>query len=81
MDENYKGQSAAVLPGTYSNMAMLGFPDNALSSLQVPAGYRVVLYENENFGGKNYTITGSKNRFYLSGWSDKTSSIAVYRDR
>jgi hypothetical protein len=81
VDENYKGQSVAVLPGTYSNMAMLGFPDNALSSLQVPVGYRVVLYEYENFGGKSYTITESKNRFYLSGWSDKTSSIAVYRDR
>lgn len=80
-DENYRGQSAALLPGTYSNMAMLGFPNKALSSLQVPAGYRVVIYENENFTGKNYTITESKSKFYLSGWNDKTSSIAVYRDR
>lgn len=80
-DENYKGQSVAVLPGTYSSMSALGFPNKALSSLQVPAGYRVVLYENENFSGKNYTVTDSKTKFYLSGWNDKTSSIAVYRDR
>lgn len=80
-DENYRGQSAAILPGTYSNMAMLGFPNKALSSLQVPAGYRVVIYENENFTGKSYTITESKSKFYLSGWNDRTSSIAVYRDR
>lgn len=80
-DENYRGQSATVLPGTYSSMSALGFPDNALSSLQVPAGYRVVLYENENFTGKNYTVTDSKSKFYLSGWNDKVSSIAVYRDR
>ncbi|MFN8290664.1 MAG: hypothetical protein U0U70_10430 [Chitinophagaceae bacterium] len=80
-DENYKGQSASLLPGTYSNMAQIGFPDKALSSLTVPDGYRVVIYENENFGGKSYTITASKNKFYLSGWNDKTSSIAVYRDR
>lgn len=80
-DENYRGQAATILPGTYSTMAALGFPDNALSSLQVPDGYRVVLYEFENFTGKNYTITESKSRFYISGWNDKASSIAVYRDR
>jgi hypothetical protein len=62
-------------------MTQLGFPDNALSSLKVPAGYRVVLYEFENFGGKTYTITNSKSGFSFSGWNDKTSSIAVYRDR
>lgn len=81
VDENYRGQSASLLPGTYSSMSQIGFPDKALSSLSVPAGYRVVIYERENFGGKSYTITASKNKFYMSGWNDKTSSIAVYRDR
>lgn len=80
-DGNYKGQSAYLLPGTYSTMAQAsGFPDNALSSLQVPAGYRVILYEFENYGGKSYTITDSKSGFTMSGWNDKTSSIKVYRD-
>lgn len=81
VDENYKGQSVSLLPGTYSSMAQIGFPDNAMSSLTVPAGYRVVIYEYENFSGKSYTITASKNKFYMSGWSDRASSIAVYRDR
>lgn len=80
-DENYRGQSVSLLPGTYSSMAQIGFPDKALSSLSVPDGYRVVIYERENFGGKSYTITASKTKFYISGWNDKTSSIAVYRDR
>jgi hypothetical protein len=62
-------------------MAQAGFFDNALSSLTVPAGYRVVIYEFENFGGKSYTITQSKPGFILSNWNDKTSSIIVYRDR
>ena len=74
-------QSASLLPGTYSTMAQAGFPNKALSSLTVPAGYRVVIYEQENFRGKSYTITASKNKFYMSGWNDKASSIAVYRDR
>jgi hypothetical protein len=80
-DANYRGQSATLLPGTYATMSQAGFPDNALSSLTVPAGFRVVLYEFENFGGKTYTITESKSGFIISGWNDKTSSIAVYRDR
>ncbi len=80
-DGSYKGQSVSLLPGTYGSMSEIGFPDDALSSLTVPDGYRVVIYEHPNFKGKNYTITSSKSRFYISDWNDKTSSIAVYRDR
>ncbi len=79
-DGNYKGQAATLLPGTYSTMAEANFPDDALSSLMVPAGFRVVLYEYANFKGKSYTVTESKSGFILSGWNDKTSSIAVYRN-
>ncbi len=79
-DENYRGLSASLLPGTYSTMEQAGFTDNALSSLFVPPGYRVVLYEFENFGGKSYTIRQSKTGFIISGWNDKTSSIGIYRN-
>lgn len=79
-DEDFKGRSAALLPGQYSNMRQAGFIDNALSSLILPQGYRVVLYEEENFRGNSYTIYRTKSKFYLSGWSDKTSSIIVYKD-
>ena len=79
-DTYYGGQSASLLPGNYATMALAGFPNDALSSLQVPTGYRVILYENENFGGKSYTITNSKTMFTISGWNDKTSSIKVIRD-
>lgn len=78
-DENYKGLSSSLLPGTYATMAQAGFIDDALSSLSVPPGYRVVLYEFENFRGKSYTITQSKPGFLISGWNDKASSIAVYK--
>ena len=80
-DGNYKGQSASLLPGTYGTMAQAGFPDNALSSLTLPEGYRVVLYEFENFGGNSYTVNRSKSGFMLSSWNDKASSIKVFRDR
>jgi hypothetical protein len=81
-DANYKGQSATLLPGNYSNMTAAGnFPNDAISSVYVPQGYRVVLYEHENFGGKSTTLTASLSGFLLSNWNDKTSSIAVYKDR
>lgn len=81
VEDNYRGQSAYLLPGSYATMSQAnGFPDNSLSSLQVPAGYRVVLYEFENFGGKTYQVTNSKSGFSFSGWNDKASSIKVYRD-
>ncbi|MEZ5035626.1 MAG: hypothetical protein R2796_11590 [Chitinophagaceae bacterium] len=80
VDTDYKGQYVTLLPGSYSSMTQIGFPDNALSSLILPEGFRVVLYEEENFGGQSYTINRSKTRFYFSGWNDKTSSIKVYRE-
>jgi hypothetical protein len=79
-DANFKGLSASVLPGTYNTMSQAGFSDNNLSSLFLPPGYRVVLYEFENFGGKSYTISTTKSGFSISGWNDKTSSIKVYRN-
>jgi hypothetical protein len=80
MDANYQGQSATVLPGTYATMTQAGFYNDAISSLRVPQGYRVVLYEHENFKGKTYTLTADKSVFTLSGWNDKASSMAVYRN-
>jgi hypothetical protein len=80
-DGNYQGQSAMLLPGTYATMNSAGgFPSKALSSLQVPAGYTVVLYEEENFMGKSYTVTASKSGFSFSNWNDRTASIKVFRN-
>lgn len=78
-DEDFKGLSSSLLPGTYATMEQAGFRDDALSSLYLPAGYRVVLYEFENFRGKSYTVNQTKSGFLFSNWNDKTSSIAVYR--
>ncbi len=80
-DANYKGQSSFLLPGSYSTMTQAnGFPVKALSSLHVPPGFRVVIYENENFGGKSMTITSSRSSFTFTSWNDKASSIKVYRN-
>lgn len=80
-DAGYKGQAVTLLPGTYPNMrALNNFPDKALSSIQIPPGYRVILYDQENLRGKTYILTSSRSSFSLSNWNDRTSSIAVYRE-
>lgn len=80
-DANYKGQSVTLLPGTYNTMAAAnGFPERALSSIQIPPGYRVVLYDQPNLRGKSYTLTASRSSFSLSSWNDRAASIAVYRN-
>lgn len=82
VDENYRGQSATLRAGNYANMTEAGsFPDNAISSVYVPDGYRVVLYEYANFSGKSFTITASRSSFFLTSWNDKASSMVVYKDR
>jgi len=80
-DAGYKGQSVNLLPGTYSTMAAAnGFPEKALSSIQIPQGYRVVLYDQPNLRGKSITLTASRSSFIMSGWNDRAASIAVYRN-
>ena len=82
LDDNYQGQSATLRPGTYTNMQEAGnFPDNAISSITVPDGYRVVIYDFANFLGRFYTFTSSQTRLTIYGWNDRTSSISVYKDR
>jgi hypothetical protein len=79
-DEDYRGRSASLLPGSYATMQQAGFTDKSLSSLNIPAGWRVIIYEEENFGGRSYTITSSKTGFGFNGWNDRASSIVVYRN-
>lgn len=80
-DAGYKGQSVTLLPGTYATMAAAnGFPEKALSSIQIPAGYRVVLYDQPNLRGKSITLTASRSSFAMSSWNDRAVSIAVYRN-
>lgn len=79
-DAGFKGQSVSLLPGTYKTMAEAnGFPEKALSSIQVPPGYRVIIYDQPNLRGKSMTLTASRSSFSMTSWNDRAASIAVYR--
>lgn len=54
---NYNGASISLEEGEYPRIAENGFPYNWLSSLIVPDGYKVILYENTFFRGATQTLT------------------------
>ena len=72
---NFGGASQELGVGSY-DLKDLSIGGDALSSLKVPAGYKVTLYENSGFQGKSKTLTSD------AGWvgddfNDKTSSIRI----
>jgi poly(3-hydroxybutyrate) depolymerase/lysophospholipase L1-like esterase len=55
--------SQSLAKGTYT-MAQLnakGCPNDWMSSLRVPSGWTVIVYQNDNFGGTSWTFTADSN--------------------
>lgn len=81
-DSNYGGRSASLGLGDYtlSSLQAKGFYNDDLSSVKVPWGYKVTLFEHDNFTGASRVITGDTN-WMASDWNDKVSSIKVEKAR
>ena len=87
---NYQGYSVKLPEGNFTleDLQRRGMRNDDISSLKVPSGYRVTLYENDNFdtplyffgilvgGGWELTVTTSTN---LPHNNDETSSVRVER--
>lgn len=81
-DANYGGRSASLGLGYY-NLASLnakGFYNDDLSSIKCPWGYKVTLYNDDNFSGATKVITGDAS-YVGNDWNDKVSSIKVEKAR
>ena len=76
-DADYKGSSLGLPEGSYNatDLALYGIGADQISSLKVTPGYRVILYDGDNFDGENVSCTGDTNHF--PSFNDKTSSIRV----
>ena len=78
-DCNYSGSAVALPVGDY-NLAALnsrGILNDDLSSIRVNAGYKVTLYENDNFAGATLVLTADNSCLVGAGWNDRASSIRV----
>lgn len=80
IDANYKGAAVGLDVGSYSvsDLVAKGIPNDSISSLKVPSGYKVTLYEHGDFRGATKVLLGDTS--YLGNdFNDKTSSIKVER--
>jgi hypothetical protein len=76
---SYGGYSANLNEGSYtlSQLQALGVRNDDLSSLKVNAGYKVTLYEGDNFTGRSVAKTGNADCLVNDSFNDITSSIVV----
>jgi len=78
-DCNYSGYAVGLAPGTYtrSQMIALGILDDDISSIKVSAGYKVTLYQDDNFTGSSLVRTADDNCLVDDNWNDVTTSLKV----
>jgi hypothetical protein len=78
-DCNYGGYAIGLNTGSYtlSQLNALGILNDDISSLRVNSGYKVTLYENDNFGGASVVFTGDDDCLVDNSWNDRASSLKV----
>ncbi len=77
-DADFKGKAVMLSAGNYT-LAQLqgaGISDNSVSSLRVPAGWIVEIYQNNNFGGTKWTFTADTS-YVGSACNDQMSSVKI----
>jgi hypothetical protein len=77
-DKDYEGKAVTLSEGEYnlSRMGLYNLKDNDMSSLKVTPGFKVTIYEDDNFNGKSKSYTASESSVGEE-WNDKMSSLKV----
>lgn len=60
---------------TYAALQAKGIANDDISSIKVPAGYQVLAYTKDNFGGNYLTLTSDN--ACLGSWDNQTTSLRV----
>lgn len=81
-DTEFGGAAKTLDIGRYTTvqLAAAGIQDNWVSSVQLPKGYTVVIYEKDNFTGKSWTFTEDDASFVASGCNDVMSSVVITKN-
>jgi hypothetical protein len=76
---NYGGWTATFGIGSYTtaNIVAAGGKDNDASSLKIPTGLKVVLYDGDNFTGTSTTVTSDQSCLSSINFNDKVSSMVI----
>ncbi|MBC7936973.1 MAG: hypothetical protein H7Y86_16620 [Rhizobacter sp.] len=76
-ETSYRGNATACGEGAIANIGIGA--DNNISSIQVPSGFAVTVYDETNLSGANITFRASVNNLATYGWNKKISSVYVFR--
>ncbi|MDF2514744.1 MAG: Carbohydrate binding family 6 [Sphingobacterium sp.] len=79
---NYGGWKVTLAPGNYT-MAQLvakGLVNDDTSSIKIPSGYTVTLYEGDNFSGKSLVLTADNTCLIDKVFNDNVSSVKVVKN-
>ncbi len=78
-DKNYRGKRKTFGVGRFNKGSLNPVGNDKISSVRVPAGMRVTLYEHDGYRGKTLTLTQNAPDIHRLGFGDKTSSLSVQR--
>ena len=79
-DCGFRGEARNVPVGDYQDMRAVQMKNDSLSSIRIPRGLEVTLYQNERFGGFSTSFENDVNCLE-SGWNDQASSLRVSQGR
>ncbi|MCD9018831.1 carbohydrate-binding protein [Parachryseolinea silvisoli] len=77
-DCNYSGTSTGLDAGDYNltRLQSLGIQDDDISSLRLTQGYKIILYQDDNFTGGSLVVTSDLSCFDAT-WNDKVTSLRI----
>lgn len=77
IDANYSGHSTNLKPGkyNYNDMVSKGITNDSISSVKVPKGYKITLYNDADFKGSKKVLLSDASS--LGDFNDKTSAIVI----
>lgn len=73
--KEFGGMVWALPPGRYAWFGEAGIANDQVSSVKVPPGYRLTMFEHKDFNGKSRVATG--NISFIDGFNDMASSAKV----
>jgi hypothetical protein len=77
----FKGWEACFSPGQYKDLINLNMPDNHISSVSVPKGLKVDMYQGCEFGGRRVSLKKDKKCFIKNithpGWDTTIGSFQI----
>lgn len=78
-DCDYTNTPTRVDAGEYtlSQLKLLGVIDNDISSIKIAEGYKVILFDGDNFTGSSVELTASFACLDANSWNNKVTSMIV----